>query len=70
MLDLRNHEIDQVAEMLRSSTCFRSATLSYFGQGGERSAHRALSERIPEWVFGSRSKQVRHSACCANCDSH
>jgi len=69
MLDLRHHEIDQVAEMLRSSTCFRSAIRSYFGQAGERGARRTLSERILDWVFGSRSKQVKHSACCDSCDA-
>ena len=69
MLDLRHHEIDQVAEMLRSSTCFRSAIRSYFGQAGNQGARRTLSERILDWVFGSRSKQVRHSACCDSCDA-
>ena len=69
MLDLRNHEIDQVAEMLRSSGCFRSSIRNYFGQGGDQAARRTISECILDWVFGSRPKQARHSACCDSCDA-
>jgi len=48
---------------------FRFSIRSYFGQGGDRSARRTLSGRILDWVFGSRSKQVRHTACCDTCDA-
>ena len=68
MLDLR-HEIDQVAEMLRSSGWFRSSIRHCFWQGGDQGAHRKLSESILDWVFGSHSKQVRHSARCDSCDA-
>jgi superfamily II DNA helicase RecQ len=69
MLNLRHHEIDQVAEMLRSSGCFRSSIRRYFGQASDQGARRTLSERILDWAFGSRSKQVRQSACCDSCDA-
>lgn len=69
MLELRHREIDQVAEMLRATSCFRASIRSYFGQGGDRNARRTLSERILDWVFGSRSKELKRTSCCDSCDA-
>jgi ATP-dependent DNA helicase RecQ len=69
ILDLRVHEINQVADMLRSNGCFRKQVRSYFGQDGGDPHGRTLSQRILDWVFSSRSKQLRRTACCDSCDA-
>lgn len=68
MLDQRNRNIDQVAAMLRSTSCFRKAVSDHFGDGTIRRKV-SLSERILDWVFGTRSPKTRRTACCDSCDA-
>ncbi|MDX8540086.1 RecQ family ATP-dependent DNA helicase [Mesorhizobium abyssinicae] len=69
MLAQRNGNIDQVAGMLRATSCFRRSIRRYFGDNEGR-PKLSLSERILEWVFGARAPRVRHTACCDSCDAH
>ncbi|MER9313536.1 hypothetical protein NKI51_30480 [Mesorhizobium australicum] len=68
MLEQRTQTIDQVAGMLRSTSCFRKSIRNYFGDSGGR--HKpSLAERILEWVFGTRAPTTHHTACCDSCDA-
>lgn len=68
MLEQRNRNIDQVAGMLRSTSCFRKLVSGYFGDGVIR-RKLSLSERILEWVFATSAPKMRHTACCDACDA-
>lgn len=68
MLAQRNGNIDQVAGMLRSTSCFRESIRRYFGEAEGR-ANLSLSERILESVFATRAPKTRHTACCDSCDA-
>jgi hypothetical protein len=70
MLRLRHREIETVAGMLRADGCFREAIRTYFGQDkDDLGSGTTLSERILDWVFGSRSRRLKHTACCDSCDA-
>ncbi|MER9119839.1 RecQ family ATP-dependent DNA helicase [Mesorhizobium sp. M0954] len=68
MLEQRSRRIDQVAAMLRSSSCFRASVRGYFGDGN---APQKLSPalRILEWVFGTHAPSTQRMACCDHCDA-
>lgn len=68
MLAQRHRQIDQVANMLRSGSCFRRSITSYF-EGDNALRRPTISERILEWVFSAAAKKVRVSACCDSCDA-
>jgi superfamily II DNA helicase RecQ len=61
-------QIDEVARLLRSSSCVRQSITSYFESGTARRRLR-ISERILEWVFADRLRKPRFSACCDFCDA-
>ncbi len=68
MLEQRTQNIDQVAGMLRSTSCLRKSIRDYFGDNEGR--HKlSLAERILEWVFGTRAPRTHHTACCDSCDA-
>ncbi|OBP71048.1 DNA helicase [Mesorhizobium loti] len=68
MLEQRTRNIDQVAGMLRSTSCFRNSIRNYFGDSEGR--HKlSLAEQILEWVFGTRAPTTQHTACCDSCDA-
>lgn len=68
MLEQRTRNIDQVAGMLRSTSCLRKSIRNYFGDSEGR--HKlSLAERILEWVFGTRAPRTHHTACCDSCDA-
>jgi ATP-dependent DNA helicase RecQ len=54
--------------MLRSQGCFRRSVLAYFG-GTAAPSPKPLSERLLDWVFGTRSVKASHAACCDSCDA-
>lgn len=67
LLDLRFNKIDEVSAMLASLRCFRSQIVEYFE--GSDIAHRpTFSERLLDWVFGTRDNRTRQSVCCDFCD--
>ncbi|MBM2711040.1 RecQ family ATP-dependent DNA helicase [Mesorhizobium caraganae] len=68
MLEQRTRNIDQVAGMLRSTSCFRKSIRNYFGDS-EKRHNLSLAERILEWVFGTRAPRTHHTACCDSCDA-
>ncbi|MBB6411857.1 RecQ family ATP-dependent DNA helicase [Mesorhizobium sangaii] len=68
MLEQRCRQIDQVADMLRSASCFRRSITSYF-EGDKAMRRPPVSERILEWVFAGRVKKVRLTACCDCCNA-
>ena len=68
MLAHRIRQIEQVATMLRSQSCFRQSVKEYFGDVAS-SNHRSLSERLLDWVFGANPAKARHAACCDYCDA-
>jgi ATP-dependent DNA helicase RecQ len=68
LLQHRFGQIDGVARLLRSSSCFRQSITSYFESSSAR-GRRRISERILEWVFGDRARRPRFSACCDVCDA-
>lgn len=68
MLEQRNRNIDQVAGMLRSTSCFRKSVSGHFGDGVIR-RRLSLSERILDWVFGTSAPKMSRTACCDSCDA-
>ncbi|THF58198.1 RecQ family ATP-dependent DNA helicase [Ollibium composti] len=67
MLEQRYHQIDQVAELMKTQSCIRTAISEYF-QGPKTIRRPGLSVRILDRVFGSRNKPQRPRACCDYCD--
>lgn len=63
----RYRRIEQVGSMLRDRACFRRTIQDYFG-GETRERRVSISERIVEWVFGSRRRRVKTVVCCDACD--
>ena len=68
MLDQRTRQIEQVATMLRSKSCFRASIRDYFGDGSARQKL-SFAERILEWVFGTRARPMSRTACCDDCNA-
>lgn len=68
MLDQRYRQIDQASSLIRSPNCFRQSIRRYFGEGSD-SPRPGLAERILEWVYGARAKNVQKAACCDSCDA-
>lgn len=68
IMEQRTKRIDQVATMLRSPNCFRKSIRAYFGDS-EIQQRRSISERILDWVFGTRAPILKHRACCDSCDA-
>ena len=67
LLEGRYRRIEQVGSMLRDSVCFRQSVRDYFG--GDTDERRvSISERILEWVFGSRLRKSKAALCCDSCD--
>lgn len=67
MVEQRYHQIDQVAELMKTRSCIRAAISEYF-QGSKTTQRPSISIRILDWVFGNRSKSQRFRACCDHCD--
>lgn len=67
MLEQRYHQIDQVADLMKTKSCMRAAISEYF-QGPKTTRRPSLSVRILDWVFGTKSKPQRLRACCDHCD--
>ncbi|MGI6852065.1 RecQ family ATP-dependent DNA helicase [Mesorhizobium sp. 1B3] len=67
MLEQHYHQIDQVSEIMRASSCMRAAISEYF-QGPKTTRRPSLSVRILDWAFGNRTKIKRFWACCDHCD--
>lgn len=67
MLEQCYHQIDQVAELLKTRSCMRAAISEYF-QGPRTTRRPSLSVRILDWAFGTREKARRFWACCDHCD--
>jgi ATP-dependent DNA helicase RecQ len=67
MLGHRHRQIDQVAEMLRSSSCFRRSFRAYF-RSAEAARKVPIPERILNWVFGTKAARSAGVACCDYCD--
>jgi ATP-dependent DNA helicase RecQ len=68
MLRQRFRQIYQVSRMLRSRRCFRRSVIEYFGDA-TASNRKPVSERLLDWVFGSRPVKANHAACCDYCDA-
>ena len=68
LLQQRIRQIDQVARLLRSRSCFRRSITRHF-DGGTAHSRSSISERILDWVFGASTKKVRLAACCDACDA-
>ena len=68
LLGQRVRQIDQVSTMLRSQRCFRRSVREYFGDT-EASDRKPLSERLLDWVFGTKPVNASHAACCDYCDA-
>jgi superfamily II DNA helicase RecQ len=68
ILEQRFRQIDRVAAMLRSTSCFRTSIRDYFGDAkiGKR---RSLGERVLDWVFETRAPITRYLVCCDSCDA-
>jgi ATP-dependent DNA helicase RecQ len=67
MLEQRYHQIDQVAELMKTRSCMRAAISEYF-QGPKTTRRPSLSVRILDWAFGNREQAKRFRACCDHCD--
>ena len=67
MLEQRYHQIDQVAELMKSRSCMRAAISEYF-QGPKTTRRPSLSVRILDWAFGTKAKARHFRACCDHCD--
>lgn len=68
VLGHRIRQIEQVATMLRSQSCFRRSVKEYFGDTAA-SSRKPLSERLLDWVFGAKPAKASHAACCDYCDA-
>jgi ATP-dependent DNA helicase RecQ len=67
MLEQRYHQIDQVAELMKTKSCMRTAISEYF-QGQKTTRRPSLSIRILDWIFGTKARPQRSRACCDYCD--
>lgn len=67
MRDQRYRQIEQVATMLKTDSCFRQAIRSYFGDTTV-SPRRSLAEIILDWVFGTKESASKARFCCDYCD--
>jgi hypothetical protein len=61
MLAHRLRQIDQVSQMLRSSSCFRGDIITYF-EGSERGRRSSLAMRIVQWIFATKETKRRNPA--------
>lgn len=69
LLEKRYRQIDEVAAMLRTESCFRKAIRTYFGDTAV-APRRSLALVVLEWVFGTREKAIKSQYCCDQCDRH
>lgn len=67
MLDQRYRQIAQVATMMKADRCFRTAIREYFGDAAAR-PRLNWSQAILQWIFGSKDRALKRSACCDYCD--
>lgn len=68
MLAHRKSQIARVSAMLRAPHCFRGKVRSYFGNSAPQKRE-PFSERILNWLHGSKTVAHRHQACCDQCDA-